>query len=249
MKKPPSEAVSLTHDQVEAIRGAARAWRCDPGVPGPPPDGQLEQIIEVMLGTSARIGEGLAIRKCDVDVTRTPSTVLICGTIVSPKGRPIVRQPHPEDDVVDQAGVDPELHGGCSAGAAGIKLSAAVDPVPLASTCPSRGACSAVRRSGGALVLHCGRHAWPPRGCLGAVPPAYPQSATCAVSGVAGLAGQALGVTGGRSGAVRNEKVRGSNPLSSTIKPGLTCGNADEARFRHVTRVPPACPRNRCNQQ
>lgn len=146
MKKPLSEAVSLTHDQVEAIRGAARAWRCGPGVPGPPPDGQLEQIIEVMLGTSARIGEGLAIRKCDVDVTRTPSTVLICGTIVSPKGRPIVRQPHPEDDVVDQAGVDPELHGGCSAGAAGIKLSAAVDPVPRASTCPSRGACSAVRR-------------------------------------------------------------------------------------------------------
>jgi len=29
----------------------------------PPPDGQLEHIIEVMLGTSARIGEVLAIRK------------------------------------------------------------------------------------------------------------------------------------------------------------------------------------------
>ncbi|HET7690656.1 MAG TPA: hypothetical protein VFK41_09775, partial [Nocardioidaceae bacterium] len=82
MKKPPSEAVSLTHDQVEAIRAAARAWRRGPGVPGPPPDGQLEQIIEVMLGTSARIGEVLAIRKCDVDVTCTPATVLICGTIV-----------------------------------------------------------------------------------------------------------------------------------------------------------------------
>lgn len=96
MKKPPSEAVSLTHDQVEAIRAAARAWRRGPGVPGPPPDGQLEQIIEVMLGTSARIGEVLAIRKCDVDVTRTPATVLICGTIVSPKGRPTMRQPHPK---------------------------------------------------------------------------------------------------------------------------------------------------------
>ena len=37
----------------------------------------MEQIIEVMLGTSARIGEVLAIRKCDVDVTVSPATVRI----------------------------------------------------------------------------------------------------------------------------------------------------------------------------
>jgi integrase len=96
MRKPQSQAVSLTHEQVEAIRAGVRAWRRGPGVPGPPPDGQLEQIIEVMLGTSARIGEVLAVRKCDVDVTRAPATVLICGTIVSPKGRPTARQPHPK---------------------------------------------------------------------------------------------------------------------------------------------------------
>ena len=63
------------------------SWRRAPGTPGPPPDGQLEQIIEVMLGTSARIGEVLAIRKCDVDVTVSPATVRICGTIVSPAGQ------------------------------------------------------------------------------------------------------------------------------------------------------------------
>jgi integrase len=96
MKKPPSEAVSLTPHQIEAIRSGARAWRRGPGVSGPPPDGQLEQIIEVMLGTSARIGEVLAIRKCDVDVTRTPTTVLVCGTIVFPKGKPTTRQSHPK---------------------------------------------------------------------------------------------------------------------------------------------------------
>jgi len=56
----------------------------------------LEQIIEVMLGTSARIGEVLAIRKCDVDVTVTPATVRICGTIASPTGKPTYRQPHPK---------------------------------------------------------------------------------------------------------------------------------------------------------
>ena len=96
LRKPPSQAMALTVEQVEAIRGAVRAWRRGPGFAGPPPDGQLEQIIEVMLGTSARIGEVLAIRKCDVDVTVTPATVRICGTIVSPAGKPTHRQAHPK---------------------------------------------------------------------------------------------------------------------------------------------------------
>jgi len=96
LHKPASQALALTVDQVEAIRDAIRAWRRAPGTVGPPPDGQLEQIIEVMLGTSARIGEVLAIRKCDVDTTTPTTTVRICGTIVTPKGRPTYRQPHPK---------------------------------------------------------------------------------------------------------------------------------------------------------
>jgi integrase len=96
LRKPPSEAMALTAAQVDAIRAAVRGWRRGPGFSGPPPDGQLEQIIEVMLGTSARIGEVLAIRKCDVDVTRSPATVRISGTIVSPSGKPTHRQPHPK---------------------------------------------------------------------------------------------------------------------------------------------------------
>jgi integrase len=96
MRKPPSRAMALTAVQVELIRAAVRAWRRGPGVPGPPPDGQLEQIIEVMLGTSARIGEVLAIRRCDVDVTVSPATVRICGTIISPAGQPTYRQPNPK---------------------------------------------------------------------------------------------------------------------------------------------------------
>ncbi len=75
---------------------AVRGWRRGPGVPGPPQDGQLEQIIEVMLGTSARIGEVLEIRKCDVDVTVSPAPVRICGTIVSPAGKPTYRQHQPK---------------------------------------------------------------------------------------------------------------------------------------------------------
>lgn len=96
MKKPPSEAVALTLAEVADVRAAARSWRRGSGLSGPPPDGQLEDIIEVMLGTSARIGEVLAIRKCDVDVTVTPATVRICGTIVSPRGGATHRQEHPK---------------------------------------------------------------------------------------------------------------------------------------------------------
>lgn len=96
LRKPPSQAMALTIQEVEAIRRAARSWRRDEGLSGPKPDGQLEQIIEVMLGTSARIGEVLAIRKCDVDVTGSPATVRLCGTIVSPSGKPTHRQAHPK---------------------------------------------------------------------------------------------------------------------------------------------------------
>lgn len=96
LRKPPSRAMALTTQQIDAIRAAVRDWRRGPGVVGPPPDGQLEQIIEILLGTSARIGEVLAIRKCDVDVTTVPATVRICGTIVSPAGKPTHRQPHPK---------------------------------------------------------------------------------------------------------------------------------------------------------
>jgi integrase len=88
--------MALTLAQIEAIRAAVRSWRRAPGTPGPPPDGQLEQIIEIMLGTSGRIREVFAIRKCDVDVTVSPATVRICGTIVSPTGKPTYRQAHPK---------------------------------------------------------------------------------------------------------------------------------------------------------
>lgn len=51
-----------------------------------------------MLGTSARIGEVLAIRRCDVDVTTTPATLRICATIVTERGAGTYRQAHPKTD-------------------------------------------------------------------------------------------------------------------------------------------------------
>lgn len=50
------------------------------------------------LGTSARIGEILAIRRCDVDVTTSPATLRNCGTVVSQRGVGTFRQADPKTD-------------------------------------------------------------------------------------------------------------------------------------------------------
>ena len=83
-------------DLAVRIRRLLREHRREPGQPGPPPDGQLAQIFEVMLGTSARLGEALAIRRADVELDAEQPTVTITGTIVFVRGRGHVRQPHPK---------------------------------------------------------------------------------------------------------------------------------------------------------
>lgn len=94
LRKPASTTKALTLAEIDTIRKAVKTWRRGTGLSGPKPDGQLEAIIEVMLGTSARIGEVLAIRKCDVDVTASPATVRLCGTIITRRGVPTYRQDH-----------------------------------------------------------------------------------------------------------------------------------------------------------
>ena len=50
----------------------------------------------IMLGTSARIGEVLAIRRCDIDVTGPTPSVRLAGTIISQGGDVTYRQDHPK---------------------------------------------------------------------------------------------------------------------------------------------------------
>lgn len=85
---------AFTTEEITAIRAAISYWEAGRDVSGPKPDGQLGAIIEVMLGTSARIGEVLAIRRRDIDLS--VPYVRITGTIISPKGEPTARQDHPK---------------------------------------------------------------------------------------------------------------------------------------------------------
>lgn len=90
------KVVALSTDQVAEIREALRKWERDYDRPGPRPDGQLRQFVDIMLGTSARPGEVLALRRCDVDFSGESPRVRISGTIVRVNGT-IERQEHTKD--------------------------------------------------------------------------------------------------------------------------------------------------------
>jgi integrase len=96
MKTPKHTPKALTSEQISAIRVAARDWRTGDDMKGPRPDGQMRELIEVMLGTATRIGEALALRKCDVDMAADPPRVHICGTVIVGTGKGVYRQEHPK---------------------------------------------------------------------------------------------------------------------------------------------------------
>jgi integrase len=97
LRREPHIPDALTAPEVNVIRAAIARWESGAGhVSGPLPDGQLGAIVEVMLGTSARIGEVLAIRRRDVDITSAVPSIRLAGTIVSRNGEPTFRQDHPK---------------------------------------------------------------------------------------------------------------------------------------------------------
>ncbi|MEV7633164.1 tyrosine-type recombinase/integrase [Microbacterium sp. NPDC089318] len=96
LRRPASTPNALTPGEVNAIRAAIAFWEAGRSPSGPKPDGQLSAIVEVMLGTSARIGEVLAIRRRDIDVTSPVPSIRIAGTIVAHRGEPVRRQDHPK---------------------------------------------------------------------------------------------------------------------------------------------------------
>jgi integrase len=89
---------ALTLEEIAAIRAAAATWRSEPGLPGPKPDGQVRDIIEVLLGTAMRPGEVLALRPCDIEDRPTGMIASVNGTVVQRKGSGAERQSRPKTD-------------------------------------------------------------------------------------------------------------------------------------------------------
>jgi integrase len=98
LRKPKGSPKALTLQEIAAIRAAAAAWRSEPGLPGPKNDGQVRDIIEVLLGTAMRPGEALALRPCDIADGPGGMVAHVTGTVVQRKGKGTLRQDHPKTD-------------------------------------------------------------------------------------------------------------------------------------------------------
>lgn len=98
LRKPKGTPRALTLGQVAAIRSAAATWRTEPGLPGAKSDGQVRDIIEVLLGTAMRPGEVLALRPCDITDGSNGMVAHVNGTVVQRKGAGTLRQEQPKTD-------------------------------------------------------------------------------------------------------------------------------------------------------
>ncbi|MDN4521422.1 site-specific integrase [Mycolicibacterium austroafricanum] len=98
-RPPASRSVprALTVDDVRELRARISRWQEEQRL-GPKRAHDLVEIIDVMLGTGARIGEVLALRWQDVSGLDGDSrvTVTICGTVVTANKRGCSRQDHPK---------------------------------------------------------------------------------------------------------------------------------------------------------
>ncbi|WP_343924199.1 tyrosine-type recombinase/integrase [Rhodoglobus aureus] len=85
---------SLTTEQLIQIRGLLARWTRPRG---PRPDAnRLEDGIDIMLGTSARIGEAMALRRCDVDIDSDAPSILIASTLTQTKTDGLKRKNSPK---------------------------------------------------------------------------------------------------------------------------------------------------------
>lgn len=86
---PPKEPYTLERAQAQFLREAYRDWLAQRKKPGPAPDPRVPAMLDVMLSLGLRIGELLALRHRDVDLTSTPPTLVVAATLVDDeKGAP-----------------------------------------------------------------------------------------------------------------------------------------------------------------
>ncbi|WP_406030277.1 tyrosine-type recombinase/integrase [Nocardioides sp. NBC_00163] len=109
LPRPKNAPKALTLVQIAKLRQAAATWRTEPGLPGPRSDGQVRDIIEVLLGTAMRPGEVLALRPCDVTDGPRGMVAHVSGTVVFRKKKGVVRQTHPKTDASDRYVPVPEF--------------------------------------------------------------------------------------------------------------------------------------------
>lgn len=109
LKKPIPRAITVT--DVYRLRKAVRDWvQAGEDRPGPAPSAHLAVVIDVLLGTGARIGEVLALRWGELDLAPGgTSTVTIEATMTRIKGQGSVRQEFPKSEAGERVIVLPQF--------------------------------------------------------------------------------------------------------------------------------------------
>lgn len=108
-KKPEPRA--MTALDVARLRAAAREWeKSRGGQPGPRPTGHLPVVVDVMLGTGMRIGEVMALRWGEVNLSPDGlPTIAVEATMVDIKGRGTIRQAKPKTDAGERTIIIPSF--------------------------------------------------------------------------------------------------------------------------------------------
>lgn len=98
ISRPPASQAALSADEVARVQEAVRAWLRKER-PGPRASRDMVDIIEVMLGTGARIGEVLALRWRDINLDL--GIIEINATIKTQSGTGTYRKPTPRPRTVE----------------------------------------------------------------------------------------------------------------------------------------------------
>ncbi|MDQ0729406.1 tyrosine-type recombinase/integrase [Arthrobacter sp. B1I2] len=92
LNRPRKKPVSLSAATLHDVREAVGSWRTEPGQFGPRPSNVLADVVDVLIGTGARIGEVLAIRLEDIDLSGDVGKIALTGTLVERRHGPKYRQ-------------------------------------------------------------------------------------------------------------------------------------------------------------
>lgn len=101
VRRPKSQTRTLTPPDLERVRAAVHAW-VSKEQPGPKATGDMVDVIDLMLGTGARIGEVLALRWSDVNLEAR--SVEIGATIETETGMGTYRKPLVPPRIVELSG-------------------------------------------------------------------------------------------------------------------------------------------------
>ena len=115
LHRAKQETRALHIEDLNAVRSAGQAWM-HKDRPGPKPNSDMADIVDLMLASGCRIGEILALRWTDVDLGADRPTLTVNGTIKTETGRGTYRKPRPSQTPVSAPSCSRCSRSNCSGG-------------------------------------------------------------------------------------------------------------------------------------